>query len=124
MEAMNALTTFVLRHRRLVMLAWLIVALAGAATLGSTTKRLSTEFKLPGQASYIADGKISNLYGGTGGNVPLVVALARPPDGPRVSAAQADRVLAAAIAAVPQARLADAYNTGDTALTTSDGRTT
>src|SRR3974390_1234688 len=103
MEAMNALTTFVLRHRRLVMLAWLIVALAGAATPGSTTKRLSTEFKLPGKASYIADSKISALYGGTGGNVPLVVAVSAPA-GTRVSSAQADRVLAAATAAVPQAR--------------------
>jgi RND superfamily putative drug exporter len=120
---MNALTTFVLRHRRLVMLAWLIIALAGAATLGSTTKRLSTEFKLPGQASYIADTKISSLYGGTGGNVPLVVAVTAPA-GTHVSPAQADRVLASATAAVPQARLADAYNTGDAALTTSDGRTT
>ena len=59
---MNGLTAFVLRHRRLVMLAWLIVALAGAATLGSTTKRLSTQFRMPGEPSYVADSKILALY--------------------------------------------------------------
>ena len=59
---MNGLTALVLRHRRWVMLAWLIVALVGAATLGSTTKRLSTQFKMPGEPSFVADSKIQALY--------------------------------------------------------------
>ena len=122
MGSMSSVTAFVLRHRRLVMLAWLFVAVAGFATLGSTTKRLSTEFRLPGQPSYIADSKIDALYHGEGGNVPIVIAVTAPA-GTSVSAAQADKVLAAAAVSIPNSRLADEYNTGDPAFTTSDGQT-
>jgi putative drug exporter of the RND superfamily len=122
MGAMSSLTAFLLRHRRLVMLAWLLVALAGFATLGSTTKRLSTEFRLPGQPSYIADSKIDVLYHDEGGNVPVVVAVTAPP-GTTVTAAQADKVLTAAAASIPNSRLADEFNTGDAAFTTHDGQT-
>ncbi|MGH9116245.1 MAG: MMPL family transporter, partial [Acidimicrobiales bacterium] len=119
---MNSLTSFVLRHRRLVMLAWLIVALAGAATLTSTTKRLSVEFKMPGQASYVADAKIAALYQNGGGGVPVVVAVTAPA-GSEAIGAQADRVIQAAAAAVPGSRVADQANTGDAHFVTRDGRT-
>src|SRR5262245_23631426 len=122
-ERMNGLTAFVLRHRRLVMLAWLAVVLAGVATLSSTTKRLSTEFKLPNEPSYIADTKITALYHNGGDTVPLVVAVTAPA-GQVASPAQADKVLAAATAAVPGSRLADQQNTGDAAFATRDGQTT
>lgn len=120
---MERLTTFVLAHRRAVMLAWLLLTLAGFATLGSTTKRLSTEFKLPGQPSYIADNKIESLYHNGGNTVPIVVA-ATAPSGASADPAVADKVFAAAAAAVPGARLADQYNTGDTAFTTRNGQST
>jgi RND superfamily putative drug exporter len=120
---MNGLTAFVLRHRRWVMLLWLAVVIAGVATLGSTTKRLSTEFKLPGQPSYIADSKINALYHNGAETVPIVVAVTAPA-GTTVNPAQADRVLTAAAASIPGSRLADQANTGNAALTTTDGRTT
>jgi RND superfamily putative drug exporter len=120
---MNGLTAFVLRHRRWVMLLWLAVVIAGVATLGSTTKRLSTEFKLPGQPSYIADSKIDALYHNGAQTVPIVVAVTAPA-GTTVSPAQGDRVLTAAAASIPGSRLADQANTGNAALTTKDGRTT
>jgi RND superfamily putative drug exporter len=119
---MNGLTTFVLRHRRWVMLAWLVVVLAGVATLSSTTKRLSTEFKLPNQPSYIADSKITALYHNGGDTVPVVVAVTAPA-GQATTPAQADRVLRAAAAAVPGSRLADQLNTGDAAFATKGGQT-
>jgi RND superfamily putative drug exporter len=121
-EPMNGLTTFVLRHRRWVMLAWLAIVLAGVATLSSTTKRLSTEFKLPNQPSYIADSKITALYHNGGDTVPVVVAVTAPA-GQVASPAQVDKVLAAATTAVPRSRLADQYNTGDRAFATKDGQT-
>jgi RND superfamily putative drug exporter len=105
------------------MLGWLILMLAGFATMGSTTKRLSTEFKLPGQPSFIADTKIAAIYHQGVGSVPVVVAVTASP-GTTVSNAEANTILTAAAASVPHTRMADAYNTGDAALTTSDGRTT
>jgi putative drug exporter of the RND superfamily len=122
MQPVNGLTSFVLRHRRWVMLAWLAIVLAGVATLSLTTRRLSTEFKLPNEPSYIADSKITALYHNGGDTVPVVVAVTAPA-GQVAGPTQADRVLAAATAAVPGSRLADQFNTGDAAFATSDGRT-
>ena len=120
---MQRLTTFVLAHRRKVMVTWLLLTIAGFATLGSTTKRLSTEFKLPGQPSYIADNKIQALYHNGADTVPMVVAVTAPV-GTTAAPATADKILAAATAAVPGSRLADQLNTGDSAFSTSDQRTT
>ncbi len=119
---MNTLTTFVLRHRRAVMLAWLLIMLAGFASMGSTTKRLSTEFKMPHTASYVADTRIAALDGSGGQSVPVVVAVTAPV-GQTAGPAVADRVLSAAVFAVPGARMADQLNTGDPAFATRDGRT-
>ena len=120
---MRRLTAAVIRHRRWVMAGWLIVAVAGFATLGSTTKRLSTEFKLPGQPSYIADSKIQALYHSGAVTVPIVVTVTAPP-GEVADPAVADRVIAAAASAVPGSRFADRFNTTDAKFSTSEGRTT
>ncbi len=119
---MNGLTAFVLRHRRLVMLTWLVIVLAGVATLSSTTKRLSTDFKLPHEPSYIADSKVTALYHSGGDTVPIVVAVTAPP-GQRDTAAAADKVLTAAANSIHGSRLADQFNTGDKAFSTRDGQT-
>jgi RND superfamily putative drug exporter len=121
-EPMNGLTAFVLRHRRLVMLAWLVVLLAGVATLSTTTKRLSTQFKLPNEPSYIADSKITALYHSGGDTVPIVVAVTAPA-GTVANPAQADKVLTAAAAAIPGSRVADQFNSGDRAFSTKNGQT-
>jgi RND superfamily putative drug exporter len=120
---MTSLTPFVLRHRRLVILSWLLLAVIGFATISSTTKRLSTEFKLPGEPSYVADSKINTLYHYARGAYPTVISVTAPP-ATKVSAAEADRVFQATAAAVPGSRMADEQNTGDPKLTTTDGRTT
>jgi putative drug exporter of the RND superfamily len=120
---MTSLNSLVLRHRRLVILSWVVLALVGFATIGSTTKRLSTEFKLPGEPSYVADAKINALYHYGRGAFPAVIAVTSPA-GTKVSPAEADRVFQATAAAVPGSRMADEFNTGDAKLTTADGRTT
>ena len=47
---MPALTRFVLRHKAMVALLWLVVAVAGALTVGGTTHRMTNDFAMPGQA--------------------------------------------------------------------------
>ncbi|MET0450071.1 MAG: hypothetical protein ABW004_16780, partial [Aeromicrobium sp.] len=64
---MRSLTDLVLKHRLLVALAWLVVAVAGAATAPTTVDRLSFEFALPGQAAYETNQKIISQFGGGGG---------------------------------------------------------
>src|SRR5580658_2025635 len=119
-RTMQGLTAFVLRHRRWVMVAWLLVALAGVATLGSTTKRLSSEFKMPGEPSFVTDSKINAIYHTEG--VPTIVAV-NAPAGEAAGPAAANRILTAAAAAVPGSRLADQANTGDSHFSAAGGRT-
>ncbi|HEY3611946.1 MAG TPA: MMPL family transporter [Pseudonocardiaceae bacterium] len=119
---MVRLTEFVLRHKLLVIAFWLLAAVLGFATLGSTTGRLSADFALPGQPGYVADQTIAALYHNGGNQAPTVLTVTAPP-GQRVDAAGADRVFTAAAHAVPGVRVADQANTGDAHFVTADGRT-
>jgi putative drug exporter of the RND superfamily len=123
---MQALTRFVLRHKALVALTWLLIAVAGAATIGGTTSRMTNNFAMPGQ-SFKANNQIVAQYGNGGSQAPFVPVLTVPA-GERVTepavAAQTGRVFAAIAAAVPDVRVADYSSTGNARFVTSDGRTT
>jgi hypothetical protein len=49
---MVRLAEFVLHHRRLVMLFWLVMFVVGGAAAGQTAERLTVDFSLPGQPGY------------------------------------------------------------------------
>jgi RND superfamily putative drug exporter len=70
---MRSLTDLVLKHRLIVALAWLIVAVAGAATAPTTVDRLSFDFALPGQAAYETNEQIIAQFGSGGLNDPLLL---------------------------------------------------
>jgi RND superfamily putative drug exporter len=72
------LIDLVLGHRWVVVLFWLVVAGAGAATAGRTVDGLSYEFGLPGQPAYEANTDIVRTYGGGGLDDPLVLTAAAP----------------------------------------------
>ena len=119
------LARFVLAHRRLVMVAWLVVFLAGAAGASHVSKRLSVDFSLPGQPGYETAQKITHTYG-NGGEEPPSIAVITVPAGQTVAGERAQ--IAAALgkvhAALPLVRVVDFANTGDPRMITSDGRTT
>ena len=58
---MRSLTDWVLSHRLVVALAWLLVAAAGAGLASTTVDRLSYDFALPGQPAYEANVEIDEL---------------------------------------------------------------
>ncbi len=123
---MSALTPFVLGHKRLVVLAWLVLALAGIATVSTTTSRLTADFALPGQPGYVANARIQALYHSGGQQEPTVVTAVLPPGvspGSPTAISTSAAIFDAAAAAVPGSRVADQANTGDTKLATADGRT-
>ena len=123
---MQALTRFVLRHKALVALTWLLIAVAGAATIGGTIGRMTNNFAMPGQ-SFKANNQIVAQYGNGGSQAPFVPVLTVPA-GERVTepavAAQTGRVFGAIAAAVPDVRVADYSSTGNARFVTGDGRTT
>jgi RND superfamily putative drug exporter len=122
----RSLTRLVLAHKALVVLTWLLLAVAGVATISTTTGRLTADFALPGQPGYVANARIQALYHSGGAQQPTVVMATVPagvaPRSPQAVAAAA-RIFAAAGAVVPGARVADQANTGDAKLATADGRT-
>jgi RND superfamily putative drug exporter len=66
---MQALTRFVLGHKALVALTWLLVAVAGVMTISGTTHRMTNDFSMPGQA-YRVDNQIVAEYGNGGSQAP------------------------------------------------------
>ncbi len=64
-----------LRHKRLVVLAWLILAVAGGATASLTTSRFGKTFTLPGASASRADARMVADYGVTvDPTIPVVTA--------------------------------------------------
>src|SRR6266568_4224077 len=112
---MTRLTGIVLRHKRLVVLAWLMIAVAGFATISKATSALSQSFSIPGPA-FATDSAIVRLYHSGGFQNPPVVLTAMIPPGAGAgpaTVAEAGRLFAAAARAVPGSRLADQATTGD-----------
>jgi RND superfamily putative drug exporter len=65
---MNRITRFVLGHKVMISIAWLVLAAVGGATAGTTTNRLTGDFTVPGSRAFQTDGKIDALYhNGAGG---------------------------------------------------------
>ena len=77
------MTNFILRHKALVALFWLILTVAGIATVGGTTHRMTNNFSMPGQ-SFQVDSKIVAEYGTGGAQAPYVAVLTVAP-GQRVT---------------------------------------
>ena len=123
---MQALVRFVVHHKALVVLGWLLVAAAGAATIGGTTHRMTNDFAMPGQA-FRTDSQLVAEYG-NGGSQPPYLPVLTVPAGQRVTApavaAQTGRVFGAIARAVPGVRVADYASTGNGRFVTSDGQTT
>ncbi|HLI42696.1 MAG TPA: MMPL family transporter [Streptosporangiaceae bacterium] len=123
---MTALTSFVLRHKALVALFWVVVAAAGVMTLSGTTHRMTNSFAMPGQA-FRTDNQITRTYGNGGGQTPYVPVITVPA-GQRVTdkaiAAETGRAFAAIRSDIPGVRIADYATTHDPAFVTQDGRST
>ena len=123
---MQALTRFVLRHKALVAISWLVIAVAGAVTISGTTHRMTNDFAMPGQA-FRVNNQIVAEYGNGGSQAPYVPVLTAPPGDRMTEPAivkQAGRVFDSIAAVVPDARVVDYSSTGSQRFVTRDGRTT
>ena len=123
---MPALTRFVLRHKALVTLFWVVVAAVGVMTISGTTHRMTNNFSMPGQA-FKVDNQIVSQYGNGGSQAPFVPVITVPA-GQKVTdpgvAAATGRAFAALARAIPGVRIADYATSHDPAFVTRDGRST
>ena len=117
------LARFVLAHRRLVAVLWLLLLPAGIYGASHVSNRLNSSFSLPGQPGYETASKITHLYGNGGDTSPTVVLVTLPPGH---TVAREQRQLAHAFAsargAVPGDRIVDYAATGDPRFITGGGR--
>jgi putative drug exporter of the RND superfamily len=119
-------TRFALKNRRLVVLAWVLVTLAGAFTVGSTNSHLSHSVAYPGTAGSDANEAIRRRFGLDGHEQPALAVLQLPP-GQTMRTASGRAIAAGTFAAAARAGhvgVADFANTGNPRLISSNGRTT
>jgi RND superfamily putative drug exporter len=122
---MTRLSTFILGHKRLVILFWLAVAVAGMAASATISSRLSYQFNLPGQPAYEANQAILRAYGTGGSTLPLVT-IVTPSPGTSIQTPAARQTLGRAFAQLsrqPGLRVVSYASTGDQRLLAADGRT-
>src|SRR3954464_9602877 len=124
---MSAVTHLVLKHKRAVVISWLLLTIAGMAAAGPASRALDPEFSVPGGEGWKTNVAIERRYQGTGGNsAPLLPVVTLPAgqtvDSPGVRAQLTglDRRLARAL---PGARSASYASTGDRAFVSRDGHT-
>ncbi|RNM16974.1 MMPL family transporter [Nocardioides pocheonensis] len=121
---MRTWAEFVLRHRRWVMIFWVVMMVAGGVTSGATSNRMTVDFSLPGQPGTEAAGKIIAAVHNGGNTTPMLVTVTVPA-GQTVTGSEdaIAKTFDAVGAGVPNVRVIDEANTGDKAFRTDDDRT-
>src|SRR5215211_3851856 len=124
---MNALTRFVLDHKRLVVAFWVAVTIPAFAAIGPAGSALSQQFKIPGREGFETNKELAEIYG-AGGDVAPIVPVVTLPEGKTVDSpgvrAELDAALSKVEAALPESMSASFASTGDRAFVSDDGRTT
>ncbi len=125
---MPALTRWVLSHKRTVVIAWVVLTIAGIAAAGPASDALEPEFSVPDKEGWETNQVIAQRYQETGGDTAPLVPVVTLPEGESVESPQVQKELAQIDArldeALPNARIASYASTGDDTFVSDDGRTT
>ncbi len=117
---------FVLGHKRLVALLWVLCLVAAIPATMQVSARLTQQNALPGQPGYQANQEILRRYGTGGAKLPLVPVVVLPA-GTTVDSPDAERTLREAFAGLARRtglRVVSYATTGDRRFVSADGRTT
>ncbi|MGH2441716.1 MAG: MMPL family transporter [Chloroflexota bacterium] len=124
---MRTLTTWVLGHKLVVTITWVIVTFAGLAMSQTATNALSQKFSLPGREAYTTDQAIVHTFGNGGDSNPIVPVITLPAgttvDSPGVRS-QLAAAYALAASKLPGFRVVSYATTHNRVLVSRDGRTT
>ncbi|MFB7652539.1 MULTISPECIES: MMPL family transporter [unclassified Streptomyces] len=116
---MTALARCVVRHRWWTVVAWIVLALAGAFAAPRATDALSYDFGLPGRPGYEANQEIARRFDSGGENAPVLMTVTA--ERGTLGTAQAREVAAAVERTRPGGRLVTWEQAPD--LLARDGRT-
>jgi putative drug exporter of the RND superfamily len=123
-----ALTRWVLAHKRIVTVTWILLTIAGIAASGPATDALEPEFSVPDKEGWETNQVIAQNYGGTGGDTAPLLPVVTLPKGESVDSAAVtadlEKIDAALAEALPNSRIASYASTGDEAFVSTDGTTT
>ena len=123
---MAPLTRRVLRHKRLVVIIWIVLTLIGGGAAGAATEALDQRFSVPDREGWETSQEILKTYGNGGETLPLmpVVKLGegKSVDDAGVRAELRD-LEQSARKAVAGSRVAGFGSTGDRTFTSEDGST-
>jgi RND superfamily putative drug exporter len=117
----TALAHFVLRHRRALVIAWILLTLLGAYSANAVSKRWLEQFSIPGFSAYEANQRTLKTFG-TGENAPLVPVFHS--DGDVTKNAGVEAAIAAAARQSPGSRVSSYFSTRSDAYVSKDRHTT
>lgn len=124
---MERLTRWVLRHRLIVVVFWVLSLGGGMASAAGITDVLSQEFAVPDKPAFAANEAIVADYG-NGGEMPPVVLVTTVPEGAKISdaatTAELQGVLDSVLKSAPNLRVIGYPDTLDPRFISEDGRTT
>jgi putative drug exporter of the RND superfamily len=127
-QLLSSLTRWVLAHKRIVVVTWLLLTVAGIAASGPASKALDQKFSVPGKEGWETNVAIMKHYGGTGGDSNPLVPVVTLPKGRTVRSsgvkAELARIDGRLHKALPGARIASYASTADRAFVSKGGRTT
>jgi RND superfamily putative drug exporter len=125
---MEVLTRWVLAHKRVVVIFWVVLTVIGIASSGSATKALKQKFSVPGKEGWITNQQIQRDFHGTGGNQSPLLPVVTLPAGKTVRSPGVSgeiRALETRVAkSLPGARIAGYGSTASPTFASADGRTT
>ncbi len=120
---MTGLARFVLRHRLLVVVAWVAALVAGMAMSQKAIDRLTFDFSLPGQPGFETEQQLVKLYGNGPDEGTAVIAVSVPSGTVADRRQQVDGIFRGLQQQFPQYRIVWGGNTGNVGFTTDDQRT-
>ena len=124
---MERLTRWTLAHRRLVVIAWIVVTIVGIVTVNNAVKAMDQKFSVPGREGWTTNSEIAKVYNQTGGDTAPLLPVVTLPAGKSASdpavRAQLRELEQRTQKAVPRARVSGYGSTGSRAFVSKDGRT-
>ncbi|MDQ6811584.1 MAG: MMPL family transporter [Actinomycetota bacterium] len=124
---MAAITRWVLAHKRIVVIFWVLLTLVGIGSASSSTKALKQKFSVPGKEGWLTNEQIKREFHTGGNGAPLLAVVTLPAgqsaQSPAVQA-QLRAVEARLARTLPGTRLAGYASTGSPTFLSADRHTT